>query len=376
MGQELLPLRAANAARRAGRLQLPSPDGVWDHGKWRCRCEQPGRPREKGPARSQAKGKGGNGATRAPSQGEGANSAQSLPEVEHADLLSAQPFGASALNGEQVRLLRSLQRRYGNDHVARVLQLARDASGTGSRPRRNDLPVRGASEPGHLPVLREGTQEHAGAAAAGHGSCTPTALHRFGAERAPARHHAPQRAGGHLVSTDGREPGGARALNQTRQINLQRFAAQAFNIGGAPVNGTLSESGKYFLPGGPLQHPYIFATTAPSWCTAVGGPVHFNGSNYYQCVPQNQFLGGGRERPHHDGGLRERGISRAERDPRPSGRRLGAERAYARDLRLTSGAVRFIIPRPALRPPGPPSAAASGSRCGPGRRGCPGSTPR
>jgi hypothetical protein len=79
-------------------------------------------------------------------------------------------------------------------------------------------------------------------------------------------------------------------LNQTRQINLQRFAAQAFNIGGAPVNGTLSESGKYFLPGGPLQHPYIFATTAPSWCTAVGGPVHFNGSNYYQCVPQNQFL--------------------------------------------------------------------------------------
>jgi hypothetical protein len=79
-------------------------------------------------------------------------------------------------------------------------------------------------------------------------------------------------------------------LNQTGQINLQRFAAQAFNIGGAPVGGTLSEGGKYFLPDGPLQSPYVFATTAPSWCQAVGAPVHFNGSNYHRYEPQDQFL--------------------------------------------------------------------------------------
>jgi hypothetical protein len=79
-------------------------------------------------------------------------------------------------------------------------------------------------------------------------------------------------------------------LSQTGQINLQRFSAQAFNVGGTPVAGTLSENGTYFLPGGPLQHPYIFATAAPSWCQAVGAPVHFNGRNYYRYVPQNQFL--------------------------------------------------------------------------------------
>jgi hypothetical protein len=53
--------------------------------------------------------------------------AASLPEVEHADLLSAQRFGAPGVNGQQVRLLRSLQRRYGNEHVARVLQLVRES---------------------------------------------------------------------------------------------------------------------------------------------------------------------------------------------------------------------------------------------------------
>ena len=79
-------------------------------------------------------------------------------------------------------------------------------------------------------------------------------------------------------------------LSQTGRINLQRFSDQAFTVGGNPIKGTLSESGKYFLPDGPQQHPYIFATAAPSWCTAVGGPVSFNGSNYYQYKPQNQFL--------------------------------------------------------------------------------------
>jgi hypothetical protein len=43
-------------------------------------------------------------------------------------LLAAQRFGAPGVNGQQIRFLRSLHRRYGNDRVAQVLTLVREAS--------------------------------------------------------------------------------------------------------------------------------------------------------------------------------------------------------------------------------------------------------
>jgi len=81
----------------------------------------------KAPGRPQGAGRGNDRTARVPSQGGPESLNQSIPEIEHAGLLAAQRFGAPGVNGQQVRLLRSLQRRYGNDHVARMLSLVRES---------------------------------------------------------------------------------------------------------------------------------------------------------------------------------------------------------------------------------------------------------
>src|SRR5260370_23839237 len=79
-------------------------------------------------ARPRGTGQAGNGVTRASSSAGTDSLVPSLPEVEHAELLAAQRFGPPGGNGQQIRFLRGLQRRYGNDQVAHVLALVREAS--------------------------------------------------------------------------------------------------------------------------------------------------------------------------------------------------------------------------------------------------------
>jgi hypothetical protein len=101
-------------------------------------AQRNGRARPRGPGRA--------GDCRAPAPLEEAEILdQSSPEVGHAGLLSAQRFGRPDVDGQQVRLVRSLQPHYGNEYVGRVLGLARQSGpsrrSSGLRSGATDLTV-------------------------------------------------------------------------------------------------------------------------------------------------------------------------------------------------------------------------------------------
>lgn len=69
---------------------------------------------------------------------------------------------------------------------------------------------------------------------------------------------------------------------------VQRYAAANFIIDGGNISGTLSETGKYFLPDGSGN---LYATAPPRFCQDIGGKDYaFNGKTYRYYAPAMQFL--------------------------------------------------------------------------------------